>query len=75
MKKNWLIIIIIGIIIIGLIVFVLVFLSFGKDFSYQIPGFNKPIYQYEVCENNGECRNILIENIVMPSDETFFVWN
>lgn len=32
-------------------------------------------YEYEICDNSGECRYVAIDNIIEPSEETFYVCN
>lgn len=42
--------------------------------SFERENFNSD-YKYEVCDSNGECKYVVIDKIIAPSAETFYVCN
>ncbi|MEK6914611.1 MAG: hypothetical protein AABW83_03070 [Nanoarchaeota archaeon] len=52
-----------------LLIFNFIYSNFG-DFNFE-----KNNYEYEICNDNGDCNYILVDKVIEPSKETFNVCN
>ncbi len=68
-----------GHVLIILIIIITIFLLIIKfNINKDLRNFNKKKiidYEYETCEDNGNCRYVKIDKIIEPSEETFYVCN